>query len=171
MKKAILLSIIVVFAMSNVNAQNFGVKAGLDLASAKVKAGGVSANSSETGFYIGGFTTIEISESFSFQPEALFVSINDGSMIQIPLMVLIPLSAEFNVLAGPSLGLMLDAGDGMKSFNYGLEAGVAYDVSEEFFIEARYNIGLADLAEDNGFFGSDYSYKMGGFFIGAGYRF
>jgi opacity protein-like surface antigen len=170
MKKVFLLLIIAVFAIGSMSAQNFGVKAGVDIASVKAKFEGVSVSSSETGFYIGAFTEIEVSESFSFQPEALFVSISDLNQIHIPLMAKFPVSEEFNILAGPTLGLLLDAGEGTKSLNYGIEAGAAYDISEEFFVEARYNLGLADLSEGGDDFG-DASLKLSGFFIGAGYRF
>ena len=167
MKKVILLSIIAVFAMSNVNAQNFGLKAGVDFASMKLKAEGASISTSETGFYIGAFTDIEVSESFTFQPSIMYVSVEELDQIAIPLMAKIPVSETFSVLAGPSLGILLDTGEGMKSLNFGLEAGAAYDISEAFFLEARYNLGLANLIEDAP---SGYSTKLGGFFVGVGYK-
>ena len=54
--KKIILTALAVFAFSFANAQEtkFGVKAGLDLASATVKIDGISASDSETGFFIGG---------------------------------------------------------------------------------------------------------------------
>jgi opacity protein-like surface antigen len=63
---------------------------------------------------------------------------------------------------------MLDSEEGQKSLNFGLEAGVAYDFSENFFAEARYNMGLANLVEDAP---SGYSIKLSGFFVGVGYKF
>lgn len=168
MKKLFLFSIFAVFAISIMSAQSFGVKAGVDFASSKVKVGGNSVSLSETGFYIGGFAEIELSESFNFQPELLFVSIDELNQIHVPLMAKIPVSEEFNVLAGPALGLLLDSEEGMKSFNFGIEAGAAYDISDEFFVEARYNLGLANLIEDAP---DDTSMKLSGFFLGAGYRF
>ena len=168
MKKLFLLSIFAIFAIGSVNAQNFGVKAGADFASAKAKAEGFSVSTSETGFYIGAFAEIDISESFDFQPELLYVLIEDFDQIHIPLMAKFSVSEEFNILAGPTLGIMLDSEDGMSSLNYGLEAGASYDISEEFFIEARYNLGLANLIEDAP---SGYSVKLSGLFVGLGYKF
>ena len=75
--KKIILTVVVVFAFSFANAQEtrFGVKAGVDLASVKVKVPEISflgtvlspettVTDSETGFYVGGFATIGISDKF-----------------------------------------------------------------------------------------------------------
>lgn len=170
MKKFLLVAAFAVFGLMSINAQetSFGVKAGVDIASATVESSGVSASASETGFYGGLFAEIGISDTFMFQPEVLFVAIKDLNQISIPLMAKFGVSEEFNILAGPSLSLLLDTADGVKSFNYGIEAGVSYDISEELFAEARYNLGLANLVEDAP---DGVSYKLSGIFIGVGYRF
>jgi len=167
MKKLLLCAAIAVFGMSNVNAQNFGLKAGADFASVKLKFDGDNISTSETGFYIGAFADIEVSDSFTFQPSVMYVSVDELDQIAIPLMAKIPVSEDFSVLAGPSLGILLDTGEGVKSFNFGLEAGAAYDISEAFFVEARYSLGLANLIEDAT---DDFSQKLSGFFVGVGYR-
>ena len=168
--KKLLLSILAIFLVAGVNAQDskFGLKAGADFASLKFKGDGENLSTSETGFYIGAFAEISISESFIFQPEVLYVSIDELDQIAIPLLAKFPVSEEFNVLVGPSLGILLDTGEGTKSLNFGAEAGVAYDFSENFFVEARYNLGLANLLEDAP---SGYSIKLSGFFVGIGYSF
>lgn len=168
--KKLLLSFLALVLIANVNAQDskFGLKAGADFASLKFKGDGENLSTSETGFYIGAFAEFSISESFSFQPEVLYVSVEDLNQIAIPLLAKFPVSEEFNVLVGPSLGIILDTEEGQKSFNFGAEAGVAYDFSENFFVEARYNFGLANLLEDAP---SGYSIKLSGFFVGIGYSF
>ena len=98
---------------------NFGIKAGVDFASLRLKAEGENVSSSETGFYLGAFVEIGVSDSFTFQPEVLYVSVEDLDQIAIPLMAKFPLSPEFNILVGPSLGNILDAEVGFKSFNFG----------------------------------------------------
>lgn len=169
MKKLFLFTFIAVLGFSTVKAQDskFGLKAGADFASLRAKAEGENASVSETGFYVGAFAEISVSDSFIFQPEVLYVSIEDLDFIAIPLLAKFPVSEEFNVLVGPALGIMLDSGDGMKSLNFGLEAGIAYDISEDFFVEARYNLGLANLLDGAP---SGYSIKLSGFFVGLGYR-
>ncbi|MFC4721847.1 porin family protein [Geojedonia litorea] len=170
MRKLFVLLIITVFTFVNISAQEtrFGLKAGADFASLKVKFEGDNLSTSETGFYIGAFAEIAVSDSFKFQPEVLFVTVEDLGQIAIPLMAKFPISGEFDILAGPSLGILLDSEEGMKSFNFGLEAGAAYDITDNFFVEARYNLGLANLLEDAP---SGYSVKLSGFFAGLGYKF
>ncbi len=176
MKKLLLCAAIAVFGLSSMNAQDikFGAKAGVDVASLKAKVSGFSLTASETGFYVGGFAEIEVSDAITFQPELLYVSIStesdDSSLshISIPLMAKFGLSEKFNVLAGPALGILLDTAENTKSFNYGIEAGAAFDITEALFVEARYNIGLANLIENAP---SGVSSKLSGLFVGAGYRF
>ncbi|MFD1163055.1 MULTISPECIES: porin family protein [Hwangdonia] len=168
MKKLLLCFAVALFGLTSINAQNFGLKAGADFASMKLKADGDNVSTSETGFYIGAFVEVEVSDSFIFQPEVLYVSVEELDQIAIPLLAKFPVSEEFNILAGPALGVLLDTEPGAKSFNFGLEAGIGYDITENFLLEARYNMGLANLLEDAP---SGYSIKLSGFFVGLGYRF
>ncbi|WP_298553531.1 hypothetical protein [uncultured Algibacter sp.] len=162
MKKVLLLAAIAVFGLTSVNAQDtqFGVKAGIDIMSQTVAGFSVSS----TNVYFGGFAEIEL-DSFTLQPEVIYVAATGGGLVHVPVMAKFNLSDEFNLLAGPALGFLTNSGGG-KSFNYGIEAGVAYDISEALFLEARYSLGLADFAPD----GAGFTSKLNGFFIGAGYR-
>ncbi len=170
MKKLLLCAAIAVFGLSSMNAQDikFGAKAGVDFSSAKTKVSGFSITNSETGFYVGGFAEIGVSDALTFQPELLYISIDGDGLINVPLMAKFGVSEKFNVLAGPTLGVFTDVPDGFKSFNYGIEAGAAFDITEALFVEARYNIGLANLIENAP---SGVSSKLSGLFVGAGYRF
>lgn len=168
MKKLILCAAVAVFAFTSVNAQSFGAKAGVDFASAKAEFEGSSATASETGFYVGFFAQIEISEKMAFQPEVLYLSIKDAGEIHVPLLLNFSISEEFSLLAGPALGILTDSVEGQKSLNYGIEVGAAYDITEELFLEARYNLGLANLIEDAP---DGYSVKQSGVFVGVGYKF
>ena len=79
--KRLLFAAVAVFAFGFTNAQEtkFGVKAGVDFASVKVEVMGVSGTASETGFFVGGFANIGLSEKFSVQPELLYVAISDSN--------------------------------------------------------------------------------------------
>ena len=170
MKKLLLCAAIAVFGLSSMNAQEtkFGVKAGADFSSSKVKGGPISVTVSETGFYVGGFAEVGISDAFTFQPEVLYVSIDGDGLVRVPLMAKFGVGEKLDVLAGPALGFLTNTPDGMKSFNYSVEAGAAFDITEELFVEARYSIGLANLIENAP---SGVSSKLSGFFVGLGYRF
>lgn len=68
MMKKLLFTAVAVFAFGFANAQEtkFGVRAGLDLLSAKIDGGG---SISATGFYLGGFAEFAIADKFGLQPD------------------------------------------------------------------------------------------------------
>ena len=168
MKKLFLTAIVAVITMVSVNAQNFGLRAGLDSGTLKAEYGGESDSDSETGFYIGVFTDIEISETFNLRPEINYVSIEDLDQIQIPVLASFEVAESFNLLAGPNFGFILDSGEGMKSLNLGLNAGASFEIAENVLIEARYNFGLTDLLDVDI---SGASVKMSEFQVGVAYKF
>ncbi|MCW4470867.1 PorT family protein [Flavobacterium sp. MFBS3-15] len=139
----------------------FGVRAGVDFASMKVTyvnpitGDEASASSSETGFFIGAFAEFGLSEKFSIQPEALYVSIKDFNSISVPVLGKYSFGS-FSVLAGPDLNYLLDAEE--DEFKVNIDLGASYDITESFDVQARYSIGMGDVA-------------LSGMFIGAGYAF
>ncbi|TGV03316.1 porin family protein [Flavivirga rizhaonensis] len=175
MKKILLCTVIVLFTWLNTNAQEikYGAKAGVDFSSLKVKNSVFSITNNETGFYVGGFAEIRVFEAVTFRPELLYIAVKDLNQISVPLMAKYEVSEDFNVLAGPSFGFLLNVNDGFKSFNYGIEFGVAYDIYisrfiDGLFVEARYNIGLSNLLEEAP---SGLTRKLSGLFVGLGYKF
>jgi len=160
--------LVIALTTFGLNAQNFGVRAGVDLATAKAKFDGLSVSEDETGFYVGVYTKIEVSEGFNIRPEVNFVSIKDLDQIQVPLLVDFSLSDDFEVLVGPSFGFLLNTEEGMKSMNFGANLGLSYTIVENFLVEARYNLGISNLAEDNEF---DASLRLSGFQVGIGFQF
>jgi len=169
--KKIILTVAAVFAFGIASAQDmkFGAKAGFTSLSVKAKATGFgSVTDSETGFFAGVFGEFPISGAFSFKPEALFVSVKELDQIQVPLHFKYNVAEGFGILAGPNVAFLMDTADGVSSFNYGLDLGASYDITESLVVDARYNFGLANLYEDGD---SDNSLKLSGFYVGLGYRF
>lgn len=167
MKNILITSVILLVTLS-MNAQKFGLRAGADFATAKANFDGIKISDNETGFYIGVLTKFEMSESLNIRPEANFISIKDLNQIQIPVLAEVGISEKFNLMAGPSFGFLLDTEEGEKSFNFGLDFGLSYDITEKFLVEARYNLGLSNLVDDNEF---NATLKLHGLFFGVGYMF
>ncbi|UFH35579.1 outer membrane beta-barrel protein [Flavobacterium acetivorans] len=169
MKKNILTAAAVfVFGFVNAQEAKFGVKAGADFASMHGKFAGNSYSESETGFYVGGFVDVAVSDKFHVQPELLYVSVKDLDQIQIPVLAKFGVAEKFNVLAGPNFGFILDAGEGAKSFNLGLDLGASYDLTGNLSLDAKYNYGLTNLIDGGN---SNFSTKLSGLFVGLGYKF
>lgn len=158
MKKLFLVAIATVgFAFSGTAQETkFGVKAGVDFASAKVKTPFGDVSSSETGFFVGGFAEIGIQESWSLQPEVLYVSIKDASMISVPVLGKYGVSDSFNLMAGPSFNYNLDWEE--DKFKLNVDLGASYDLNEQMDISARYSLGFGDVS-------------LSGLFLGFGYKF
>lgn len=174
MKKILLSLVAVVMVIAGANAQaSFGVKAGANLANV---GGDVEENSMKIGLHIGGVATFKLSESFAFAPELLFstqgykmdgfefmgVSIPESKMnttyLNIPLLAKIYLGESFNIHAGPTVGFLLgakykvgdeseDIKDGMKGLDFGLGFGLGYELESGLNFGARYNLGLANIAD------------------------
>lgn len=134
----------------------FGVKAGVDFASAKVTVAGTSATSSETGFFLGGFATIGISDKFAVQPELLYVAISDANSFQVPVLAKYSFGEKFAAAAGPSFNYYSDFEE--DKFKVNIDLGAMYDITEEIEINAKYSIGFGDVA-------------VSGLFVGAAYKF
>lgn len=111
----------------------------------------------------------------------------DGKVDAQNLYLNLPIMARFypiealHLEAGPQVGLLLSskvkAGgesfdneeDAMKDLDFGLNIGAGYTLPLGLIIEARYNFGLANLAEDTE--GSDGSVTNRVFSFGLGYTF
>lgn len=158
MMKKLLFAAIAVFAFGFTNAQEtkFGAKAGVDLATVKVKFLGTTASASETGFFLGGFANIGLSEKFSVQPELLYVAITDFNFVSVPVLAKYNVAEKFGIIAGPSLNYFLDAEE--DEFKVNVDFGAIYDITEEIDVNAKYSLGMGDVS-------------VSGIFIGAGYKF
>lgn len=168
MKKLLLAAFLLAGTLSQAQDMKFGAKAGFASLSGKLTVAGASASASDSGFFVGAFADFPFSEKLSFKPEVLYVAVGDLNQIQLPLHLKYNVAEGFGILAGPNVAFLSDVADGFKSLNYGVDLGASYDITENLVVDARYNLGLANLVEDGD---SDNSYKISGFYVGLGYKF
>ncbi|MBR9845154.1 MAG: porin family protein [Algicola sp.] len=176
MKKLMLFAAAAVFSLSSVNAQDvsFGALAGLSISSAKVDSGGFSATESETGFHIGAFADIPLSDTFGVQPELTYTISGDVSLINVNAIAKYNVSEEFNIQLGPQIGFVggdfgdfLDDADDTTKLNLQLAAGAGYNINENIFVQARYGFQL-----NNHYTGdADLDINVNSLTVGVGYRF
>ncbi|EDP70083.1 hypothetical protein FBALC1_11137 [Flavobacteriales bacterium ALC-1] len=156
--KKLFLAAFAVFAFANVNAQEgFSVKAGFN--SVTASAGSVSAT--ESGFYLGLGYQLELSEDIDVEPAVLYSAVSDLNSLYIPIMFKYGISDEFSIMAGPQVNYLLeDVPQG--EFGLDIAAGLAYNISEEFYAEAKYGLQVSrDLGD----------LDLNSLMIGVGYRF
>ena len=56
----------------------------------------------------------------------------------------------------------------MNSFDFGIGAGLAYDLSNGFFVNARYNFGITKVGKSNDYYRDS---RNGVTQVGVGYKF
>ena len=71
---------------------------------------------------------------------------------------LIPVAEKINLLAGPSLYYSMESDDSDKT-RFNLDLGGSYDITENFFVEPRYSLGLTG------------DFKVNHLLLGVGYKF
>lgn len=171
MKKTLLTFFVSILALTASAQLSGGLKAGLNLANFGADAKDIFDSKTLLGFHVGGYLTFNVSDALSVQPEVLYNSVGaksegDGDVdivvdyISIPVMLLYNVNENFNIQAGPQLGLLLGAnakGDGasvdIKEIFKGTDFGINFGVGANFGklnAAARYCLGLANVFEDSG---------------------
>jgi len=172
MKKILLF--LAFIATLSINAQtDFGV-------SANYVNNSVVDSESGSGFNIGAFVDLSISDSFSIQPELVYTgsTIEDltYNLFNVNALAKYNVSEDFSLLAGPQFGFAsgdvadaLDAalGDDFTSLNFQLAIGASYNFNESIFVQARYAFQLNDHIKDSALGEA----QVNSLSVGLGYRF
>jgi hypothetical protein len=163
MKKTILTIFVAIVALSASAQMSGGLKAGVNLTSQKWEFDGESETISGTGFHIGAYANFALGDALSLQPELLYNSLKvseDGTdltfnYLSIPVMFVYGFSDnQFNIQAGPQLGLLLSTdpsefkdNDGVTGTDFGINLGAGASFGK-INITARYCMGLGNIAGD-----------------------
>ena len=153
--------LLIAFLICNVSfAQNWdlGVKGGINLASVSIK-NSTSESKSVIGLHLGGYANTRLTDQITLQPEVLFslqgwnASENRTiSYLLIPVVAKYFLVDQFNVHAGPQIGFLLTAEDGIEdvitSTDFGAVFGAEYQINELFAAGVRYNLGLVNILDN-----------------------
>lgn len=182
MKKLFLASAVALFGM--MNAQTFGVKAGMNISSISNSTG----LKSKVGLNAGVFLNAPIAATFSIQPELLYNmkggkgDNNTGSLnldyISLPVMFQYNATPMFYLEAGPEFSLLLsakgkgggltvDVKDQLNTFDLGIGLGAGYYVIPSLAITARYVAGVTDIVKNN----TGDSSRNNVFQVGLAYKF
>jgi hypothetical protein len=148
-----------------------GIKGGLNVSNLM---GDVEDLGIRTSVHIGVLAEIIVSDKFSIQPELLYSGQGATYVGSVPGFsryklnyVTLPVLAKFPVLkglyleTGPQVGFLISAKnktndsnakiEGIKTIDFGLNAGLNYEFKNGVFIQGRYNLGLTNT----GFTGDD----------------
>jgi len=185
MKKLVLLTLFLIAGTLTTNAQGlrFGLKGGANFA--KLEGDKVDSDNL-TSYYAGAFAEINVFPNFSVQPELLYSSqgakgINGADDFKLDY-INVPVLAKFYLItdvlaleAGPQFGFLVndnfeDSVNGIgtqyeaESFDFAAIGGVSVNITDNFFANARYVLGLTEVSKTA-------EVKNTTIQVGLGYRF
>lgn len=172
--KKIILLLLIAFPFLGLNAQiQFGLKAGFNIAN--VTGGGIPGSKTLFGFQGGALAKIPITDMLSLQPEAVYsiqgfrftdsttgISVSFlNSYINIPVLLTYTLPNGLFFQGGPQVGFLIgakaaaggssvDTKSLFKSTDISVALGAGYNITENFGLSARYNLGLVNIANNAG---------------------
>ncbi|WP_304344436.1 porin family protein [Chryseobacterium koreense] len=188
MKKLFLVGALALFGA--MNAQTFGLKAGMNIASV------TKGDGSRVSLNAGALMNMPIAANFSIQPEVLYNGKGakakdmdeEGNVIKFTAAldyISVPVMFQYNALpnlyleAGPEFSFLIsakakadgktvDRKDFTNSFDFGIGLGAGYFFTPQIGLTARYVAGMTDINKDNA--GGDKT-KNNVFQVGLAYKF
>lgn len=165
--KKIIITLLVLTVVSNLKAQiSVGLKGGTSFASIELKtASSMNSNTeNRTGFVLGGYATISMSEKLKIQPEFLYQGM--GGSIQnvafandyasVPILFKYSITDNFYVEAGPQFSLLLSsksAGEDIKnkftSSDFQVLIGASLNLTDKIGAGVRYGMGMSNIASSS----------------------
>lgn len=158
MKHYLLTVLISAFISFNTNAQShvdFGLKGGLNITFFQVNEANFGPNTeTEVGYYGGVFADFYVSESFSFQPELLYIGLGDFKFLNAPLYAKYEVAHNLDILLGPSLNYFFDFFT--NKFKVRGDVSMAYNITDDLDIHIKYTLGFEEISPNGLFFGLGY---------------
>lgn len=169
MKKILLAAVFFMGISASVQAQlvKFGVKAGVNFANQTGDATDAPEVDKEgiTSYHAGLVAEIKLLDRFAIQPELLYSTQgasykeagqefkNELGYLTIPVMAKFYLTDSFSLEVGPQASFLLSEKDNFdiydnKTFEFGVNAGLGFKLTENFFIQGRYGLGLTDVSKE-----------------------
>jgi len=165
---------------------NLGIKAGLNIFN--VKDDNESNYDPKTGLNIGLLGHVHLSKQWALQPELVFSGqgakyTTSGTetklklnYLNVPILFQYMFDNGFRIEAGPQVGFLLsakteandvtvDVKDQLKGTDLGLGFGLGYiHVPSGFGVDARYNMGLTNISEDDNNKAMNRGFQLGVFY-------
>jgi hypothetical protein len=161
--KIMFFSLCLVVFTSTVQAQKFGVRAGLNIAN--VSGGDGPDTKPLTGIYAGVFKELTIVPALFFlQPELQYTSqgykVEDTKVsigyLNVPILAKVYVAKTFSLEAGPQIGFKVndnldvpEGGNKIETFDTAFAGGLGLNFPFGLGINARYVMGLSEIVKDS----------------------
>ena len=181
MKKiALFLTSILISAVSFSQVQ-FGIKGGLNVSSFHDEDQAADEDvTRKASFHVGGLAHIPLSRQFAIQPELVyskegaenkqpfFVGKTVFGYVNLPVLVQFKIKSNFRLETGPQIGYLTravlnepDGGSGSRDIkeyfsktSFSWSWGIGYLFRNNLGIDARFNLGLSNIYDEEGAFGT-----------------
>lgn len=139
-----------------------GIKGGLNYANIN---GPEIQTDAITSFHAGLVTEIKVTDRFAVQPELLYSTQgatyknaltefkNELGYLAIPVLAKVYLNKTISLEVGPQASFLLSEKNNVdikdsNTFDFSVNAGLGVKITENFFLQGRYNLGLTDVSKD-----------------------
>lgn len=171
MKKIILVTLVLLAASINMQAQlfKFGIKGGLNYANQS--GSGITINTDNynkeaiTSYHAGLIAEIKVTDGFSVQPELLYSTQgatyknaieefrNELGYISIPVLAKFNFNKTVSLDVGPQASFLLSERKNVnfrdsETFEFGVAGGLTLNVTKNIFLQGRYVLGLTEASRD-----------------------
>lgn len=155
-QRLVIATMILLFSSQWLTAQtDFGIKGGINITFFNISEGGFGPNAeTDIGYYGGVFLDFKIDTGFHFQPELLYIGIDEFKFLNAPLYLKYDIDHNFHILVGPSLNYFFDFFS--NKFKVRADLSLAYDVMPKLNVHMKYTIGFEELAPNVLFLGLGY---------------
>lgn len=184
---AILAFLTVTGGFVNAQSVNIGIKGGLN--SYTIGGDDTEDIDGKLGYNVGLLGHIHLSERFGLQPEIVYstqgAKADDGSgdvkisldYINVPVLFQYMYDNGFRIQAGPQVGFLtsakakadgvtVDLDDSFNTIDFGLSVGASYvHPPSGFGVDARYNLGLSNINEDDASKNYNRGFQVGIFYL------
>ncbi|WP_406683827.1 PorT family protein [Seonamhaeicola sp. MEBiC1930] len=143
------------FSINGQSKTYFGVKGGLNLTFFKVSESNFGfIPGSDAGYYTGAFCNIKIDETYSVQPEVLYILLNDFEFLNVPFYVKYEMAHGLNILIGPSINYFFDFFSNKLKIRADLST--SYNITKNLDFHVKYALGFKELTPNSLFLGIGY---------------
>ncbi|MBP4141725.1 PorT family protein [Flavobacterium sp. P4023] len=171
MKKIIILAAVLTFSFTALHAQavKFGFKGGLNYANQT--GSDITVNSKNyktdaiTSYHAGLLVELKLTDGFAIQPELLYSTEgatyknaiedfkNELGYLSIPVMAKISLNKAISLDLGPQASFLVSEKNkfdakNAETFEFGVAGGLSLNITENFFLQGRYVLGLTDASKE-----------------------
>lgn len=180
MKKLVIAALMLTAGVAS--AQNgflrFGIKGGANFSNVQGDVEQIDFNT-KTSYHIGALVEVRLFDNLSVQPELLY-SVQgskvehstlgkedfDSKYVNLPIMLKFYLiSNRLSIEAGPQFGFMIDDNwsdqYNTRSFDFSVGGGLAFDLTKNIFVQARYMAGMTEFSKEADIKNSNFQLSAG----------